>query len=565
MNEQEQKKVLNFKPTAHPVYYCPSPAEIAALCEQKGHETVLKILEQRENDIKLEAGDPFRYGYEQDYWRDADAQLDARNELCVLGGNRSGKTEYAAKRAVQMFVGDGAKSCATPWPKWVTDRLERRGLIIWCLHTSSQTSISMQQSAFYRYLPTELKLAKKNKFTNIAYTQKNGFSDATAVYNRNQVFFLNYSQEMRVVEGGEPDLIWCDELIPQDWLETLRYRLVTRSGKLLVTFTPILGYTTTVKEFVATSKIIAHKPATLLPGSNVATVPAGHMPYIAEGRSGNHSVIWFHSQLNPYNNWKRMCDTLKGRSSHDIKIRAYGWADGTAGAQFPLFGQHNVISPDKVPKEGTNYFVCDPAGARNWFMLWVRVTQDGTHYVYREFPSIEYGEWTLPSEKHDGKPGPAQRAAAGRGIDDYSDLITQQLEFGEEIAERYIDPRAAGTETMSKEGGTTLLDLLATARYPLHFIPSASMTIDDRVMQINDLLSYDRSRDISLDNRPKLFVSEDCYNLVYSMNEWTGLDGQKGASKDPIDCLGYLVLMKPKHISSSSWFNDKQMMRGGSY
>ena len=50
---------------------------------------------------------------------------------------------------------------------------------------------------------------------------------------------MNYAQKRDVIEGGEVDLIWCDELVPLDWIETLRYRIVTRSGKLIVTFTPI--------------------------------------------------------------------------------------------------------------------------------------------------------------------------------------------------------------------------------------------------------------------------------------------------------------------------------------
>ena len=39
-----------------------------------------------------------------------------------------------------------------------------------------------------------------------------------------------------------------------------------------------------------------------------------------------------------------------------------------------LFSNVNLVEPDKLPEIGTNYHFVDPAGARNWAMLWVRVT-----------------------------------------------------------------------------------------------------------------------------------------------------------------------------------------------
>ena len=470
--------------------------------------------------------------------------------------HNSGKTEYAAKRMAQAFVGTDLSGTMPPW---VQEKAQKRGINIWCLHTTHMTSVSMQQNVFHKYLPKELKEAKRSKHTQVSWTQKNGFSDNTAVYQNNQIWFLNYSQDIKVVEGGEVDFVWCDELVPSDWLETLRYRLITRNGKLLVTFTPILGYTQTVKEFISTSKIKTWKEAELLPNNNVIGVPAGNMPYTAESVYGKHGCIWFHSKLNPYNNWERMKQTLKNRSTHDIKIRAYGWAEQTAGSQFPLFGDVNIYHEPvtQVCPEGTNYMVADPAGARNWFMLWARVDENGTIWVYREFPDASYGEWAVPSEKADGKPGPAQRQGAGRGVNEYTELIWDletHADKREDIAERYIDPRSAGTESISKEGGLTLLDLLLDATDPLYFTPSVSVSVDERVLIINDLLCYDREKPIDgATNQPRLMIHADCQNLIYSLREWTGADGQKGASKDPIDALGYLVVMQPKHTNSEKW------------
>jgi phage terminase large subunit-like protein len=570
--EQEKvliEKILKFKLLDHPILPNPSLDERLLMIKNVGPQSVMELFLHREQRAKAELDDPYRYGLELESWQAADDVLNRFNEILVLGGNRSGKTNWAAKRIVQAFVGT---DLAGNMPEWIREKSKKRGINIWCLHTTNMTSVSMQQNVVYNYLPKELKEAKRTRQTQVSWTQKNGFSDNTAVYERNQIWFLNYAQDIKVVEGGEVDFVWCDELVPADWLETLKYRLVTRNGKLLVTFTPVQGYTQVVKEYITTSKVKSYRKSELLPNANVAGVPAGHMPYTAEDQYGKHGVVWFHSKLNPYNNWERMVQTLKNRSTHDIKIRAYGWAEQTAGSQFPLFGENNVFSDpiDQLVPEGTNYMVCDPAGARNWFMLWARVDDDGVIWVYREWPDISYGEWAIPGDKPDGRAGPAQRQGAGRGVDEYTELIWSletQGDKREEIAERYIDPRSAGTETITKDGGITLLDLLLQASDPLYFQPSASVTVDERVLIINDLLCY--NREISLErgkNHPKLMVHEDCRNLIYSLREWTGLDGQKGACKDPIDALGYMVVMQPKHISSSKYAKQwKQAQKCGSY
>lgn len=554
--EKLLEKILKFPLTEHPVMQLPTTDQRLAMIKNVGPEETMRLFLLREQRVRAEAEDPYRYGAELNAWPDADNILNGRSELMILGGNRAGKTEYAAKRIAQAFVGTDLSG---NMPDWVKEKTKSRKINIWCLHTTHMTSVSMQQNVFHKYLPKELKEAKRSKHTQLSWTQKNGFSDNTAVYDGNQIWFLNYSQDIKVVEGGEVDFVWCDELVPADWLETLRYRLITRNGKLIVTFTPILGYTQVVKEFISTSKIKTWKESELLPNHNVIGVPAGNMPYTSEDVYGKHGCIWFHSKLNPYNNWDRMKQTLKSRSTHDIKIRAYGWAEQTAGSQFPLFGDVNIFNEPvtDLVSDGTNYMVCDPAGARNWFMLWARVDEYGTIWVYREWPDQSYGEWSLPSEKADGKSGPAQRQGAGRGVNEYTELIWDletHSEKREEVMERYIDPRSAGTETTSKEGGITLLDLLADATEPLDFIPSVGVSVDERVLIINDLLCYDREKPVDIKtNHPRLMVHADCGNLIYSLREWTGQDGQKGASKDPIDALGYLVVMSPKYINSVLW------------
>ena len=184
-------------------------------------------------------------------------------------------------------------------------------------------------------------------------------------------------------------------------------------------------------------------------------------------------------------------------------------------------------------------------------MLWARVDKEGNIYVYREFPDTSDGEWALPSGDPDGKAGTAQRNGAGRSLADYKQMILD-LEQGESIWERYIDPRAGGSKAVTDEGGTTLIEMLDDGENPMNFQPAAGIRIEQGVAMINDGFAYDYNQEISPLNKPKLYISDACENLIYCLKEWTGLDGDKGATKDPIDCLRYLMTMNPQFQGNDS-------------
>ena len=60
--------------------------------------------------------------------------------------------------------------------------------------------------------------------------------------------------------------------------------------------------------------------------------------------------------------------------------------------------------------------------------------------------------------------------------------------------------------------------------------------------RINSLLSNDATQPLTPLNEPSLYITDNCANLTYALSEHTGRDGQKGCTKDPIDCLGMLLV-----------------------
>lgn len=552
--------------TNHPVLKIPSKTQAEKLLRQKpsakNREKFANRLEEfhylREEQILLEKTNAYHHGSELEQWKLADEWMNDPDctILFLFGGNRAGKSEWCAKRVSQFLVGnEGARA--------------------FCCHTTSSSSIEQQQPLIWKYTPEEYKAKKKTRVTNLSYTQKNGFSKGSFILpNRSQCWFKNYEQSMKVLEGSELDLVWCDELVPQAWVETLAFRLVTRNGKMIVSFTPVEGYSAALKEALAGLSVTKWADAELLPKSrpHVKGGPPGKMPVMGVGYGGKRHV-WFFTEHNPFGGYSRLKREIKGKTEEDIKLRAYGWVSNPVTSKFPRFSENHILPADQIPKQGTNYMATDPTGGdRNWFSLWARVDDLGRVFVYREWPDFDsYGEWALPDDKADGKVGPAQHTETGRSISQYR-AIFRELEKEEGPPyERFIDPRGSRHAAISMaEGSTCLLDQLAEeaenvegpGRAGMVFTPAAGLHIEEGVQVINDKLFYDINKPVSHLNEPKLYISDKCQNLIYALKEWTGKDGEKGACKDPVDTLRYLLIMQPGYIKHEQVVSSFQ---GGGY
>jgi hypothetical protein len=511
----------------HPVYPVPSQGQWEADPFQ-----AQAYIEKRNLRIELENSDPYYYGYRPGVWERVEEQI-ARGfrEILILGGNRASKSEYGSFKTIETLL-----------------RSEKRR--VWAMQTTDANSIEMQQASVWRYVPSELKELKKGRVTNIAYTQKNGFSENKFIFpNGSECIFRNYAQDITVIEGGDCDLIWCDELVPLSWIETLRYRLITRGGLLLITFTPVEGYSPAIKEFLDGARVVEEEEAELLGGQR--------MPRVQHCVRRGACVVYFWTSDNPFGGYRNACKTLEGAPRSEIKTRAYGVPTKALGARFPKFreGTH-VFEPEKLPLKGTNYVFCDPASRRNWFLIWVRVDPAGRHWVYREWPMEgEYipgigdpGPWAEPDGRRaDGRAGSAQ-SSFGWGISRYLEEI-RRLESGgseeadkeskvsgEEVLERWMDSRFGNTPTNAADAATTLLEECASLGMP--FSPAPNDTLEEGVSLINSMLDFDLEKGRS----PTLFISSRCRALIFALKVWTGKDEKTGASKDPIDCLRWLAV-----------------------
>lgn len=603
-------------------------------------EAYRTLVNKRRERIRLERENPLLYGWEPPIWRVCDALLGLDwaipkrygedygermrralgfekpvSVLLINGGNRAGKSEYMAKRAMQ---------CLLKYP----------GTTTWAFHTDGDMSKQYQQPLFWRYMPIEYRgKAIMSQTTYIAYKLKTGFSDHSFILpNLSQCDFRNYAQEKQKIEGGELGTteagarclgFVADELIPEDWVDTLLLRLVTRAAVGIIGFTPVNGYTGTVKQFVDGSTPVVDSVAYLLPkdgaepdeqclvredcdrwtDGNFDLMPTGRrhferVPRVLRCVDRRKAVVYFHSSDNPYGNPKEVMLSLLAKDTRFKRERFYGVANKLMAGQFPLFNRNvHVVAPDRVPKDGTLYHICDPCDGRNFFMLWIRACADGRAYVEWEWPNAVdevpghgvLGEWSLPTGDTrllDGRRGPAQNSL-GWGLLQYKQEIAR-IERWEEyspdataddvrdwdqyrsasrrwpVFTRYLDARYGNTNSLEADGVRTLFEEFDDIGLTFHETSAEKKnSISEGVQMVNAALYYDASKPVVTSiNCPRLFVSANCTNLIFAMQTWTGQDGGKGAAKDPIDCLRYFFLKKCEHVEPREL---PQITTGGCY
>lgn len=573
--QTEPAKKLTW--TRHPVIPLPTREQLMAIVEklggEAGREEIARIHSMREEAIHLAKEDPLNYGYEPPAWKVVRELIDQGfDEIGLLGANREGKTEIAAKIPVEDMV---SRKC-----EWAF------------FHNTERTSINQQQARVFHFLPPSIRSAAmrgngiRDGIAKIKYSVADGFTGQMFILPGTQSIgsFWNYLQKSEVWEGPEYDGMWFDEHVTLPILETARYRL-GRDRRLLrlITFTPKWGYTAVVQNLLAGARIVETRPAALLDQNKVHVkgCPPGHMPFVMHGANPKSAVVFFHNQMNPMGAGVEIARALIGAPVSRVYIRAYGWAEKGERSAFPKYGDSHVITRvqfDKICQGGVaRYCAADPGGLdKNWVIKWYAVTPQGWMIVYREWPDMQnYEAWARsPGElgddqeqsagrKYDWRPGPAQRMEKGRGMASYRKLILEAEGWkwdeetrtwdgskAEKIECRLIDPRMGATGVINQDEGTSIIDLMADPvldKDKREIVPAMdweaapASQVAETVEMIESAMDYDETRPVDVTNCPKWYVIEDCLQSRLAYKEFTGLGTLKDALKDIIDPDRYFI------------------------
>ncbi len=546
--------------TDHPCISAPSDEEIIALGE---HDP--KLLEQlylaHEGRIKSSIEDPVRHGFDLDGWLRIQSGLDEFNEVLALGGNRSGKTTGCAKMLMQAVI-------------------ENSDGHIVCFSQNADTSIKVQQAAVWSMMPKEFRKKTKSIEGYINYSMQNGFTGSSFIFpdTRTRVDFKTYTQfsnNQTILEGFEFGFkkpegnnigAWLDEYLGDAALvNTLRFRLATRDSKMIIGFTPIDGYTPFIADYLKNAETIQTRPAVLL--NNKAVPVAQYSP------SRDAAVVYLHSDENPFGGYERIAKDLEGRPDDEIKVRAYGLPVKSTNSLLPYFNTEvNVLSEEpnkygmKFPdisdtKKFTVYQVVDPAGARNYTMIWAGVNDIGEVYIRTEWPDrASYGEWAMFGDPK-WKYGPASKKV-GYNVEGYCELFKEiEDDLNLKVTERIGDSRFFARENENNDDLFT-----AFYDYGVNFIPSSGVMEEQGIAALDDWFNYNPNMDIDEANRPLCYIHSDCGNLIDSLINYGSRGKADEALKDFFDVIRYLRMSNggegPDFMSQGSMIATKNNKGG---
>jgi len=534
---------LSFTP--HPILSPPTDKEIVILGENDP-KLLKSLYDAHEGRIRASEEDPVRYGFDLDGWKRIYKGLEDYNECLVLGGNRSGKTTGCAKLIM----------------KAVTENME--GHII-CFSQNIDTSIKVQQKAMWDMMPKEFRRKTKSTEGYINYSMQNGFTGQSFIFpdTKTRVDFKTYTQfsnNQTILEGFEfgfknPDSknigAWLDEYLGDAALvNTLRFRLATRDSKLLIGFTPIDGYTPFIAEYLKNAETKQTRHAELINKE----VP---IEQYSPGRDA--SIVYLHSDENPFGGYDRIAKDLRGRHEDEIMVRAYGVPVKSMTSLLPLFNTEvNVLSETKNkygytfpnitdPKRYSCYQVVDPAGARNYVALWAAVNRKGEIFIRKEFPDRDsYGEWAIFGDPK-WRYGPAAKKI-GYNVEGYAKLFKEiESDLGITVIERIGDSRYFARENENNEDLFTSFD-----DFDMNFIPSDGRQEDIGISALDDWFNYNPNEAVDAANKPICYIHKDCGNLIDSIINYNSKGKADEALKDFFDALRYLRMANggegPDHL-----------------
>lgn len=176
-------------------------------------------------------------------------------ERAFLAANRIGKTESGGGYELVCHL-------TGRYPKWWTGRKFDRPIQAWAAGNSGKTTRDIIQEKLFgpkEALGTGL-IALQD--LNGRPSAKSGVADAfdTALVKHvsggNNILQLkSFDQGRTAFEGTEKDVIWLDEEAPLDVYTECLLRTMTNNGLLILTFTPLMGLSETVLQFLPNGDI----------------------------------------------------------------------------------------------------------------------------------------------------------------------------------------------------------------------------------------------------------------------------------------------------------------------
>lgn len=339
------------------------------------------------------------------------------NERLMIAANRVGKTEgVGAYESTLHLTG--------LYPEWWPGKRFNKPVKGWAAGDTSKTVREIIQEKLLGkiheigtgMIPGDLIVGK---------TLKAGVSDAVdTVYVRHAsggistLVLKSYDQRRISFQGTEQDFIWLDEEPPEDIYTECLLRTMTTKGFVMLTFTPLNGWTEVVEKFL-----------------NEAEREKANRYYV--------TATWDDA---PHLSAEEKQKYFNSLPPHQRDARSRGIPALGSGAIYPVPESEIVCDPFPIPDHWPRCFAMDVGWNRTAAVWMAQDLESGTIYLYAE----HYYAHSEPSDnarairaRGEWIPGVIDPAARGRSQKDGEQLLQNYLDLGLDL-EPAINAREAG-------------------------------------------------------------------------------------------------------------------------
>jgi hypothetical protein len=236
--------------------------------------------------------------------------------------------------------------------------------------------------------------------------------------------------------------------------------------------------------------------------------------------------------------------------SSEKEARLYGRFKHLVDRIYPNLDSEVHVVPGFVPPD--NWYtvqIVDPHAVRPWFIAYGAIDPRGEGYLFREWP---------PGEFH-------RIRRDVKSYDEYLELFLK-LEKDLRVSHRLIDPNFGPRTDVDRRTGLQIQSIVSYfAARGVYFNHKLNDDLLYGEGQVRRLLSYDTTQPLAVTNRPKLYFTDDCPNLIAAMSFYTakprpGTDGYVDENardetyKDGADIVRYFAvsdLMKLAAVEDS--------------
>ena len=387
----------------------------------------MEILAKRKKARKIESFYPDEGDLRRELYRPHLAFFNAgavTRERAIIAANRIGKSEGVGGFETSLHL-------TGLYPKWWKGKRFSRPVAAWACGSTGQTVRDIVQFKLLGspgqegtgMIPGECLGDMKKKAGNVPDAIESVMvQHVTGGWSR--LVFKSYDQKRKAFEGTEQDVIWLDEEAPMDIYGECLIRTMTTGGIIMLTFTPLMGLTEVVLNYMPNGE---------MPTKKRLGMPAD----LIGGYKGTKFIVNATWDDAPHLNDEDKKDIWAGTPPHLRDARAKGVPQLGAGVVYPIL-QEDIEVPDmELPPWFPRAYALD-VGWNATAVLWGAWDRESDilylYSCYKQGMREPSSHVVAIQARGDWIPGVIDPSAIGKGQQDGKRMIDEYSELGLNLA-----------------------------------------------------------------------------------------------------------------------------------